>query len=121
MPVRVDTRGGLTLFCPKCGVGVRVSNDRRNGFWLRAANWCDNCEEVKLLYGVWKLSPLTARTLVAGRLRLPKELKPDVAIRVLKLAKRKGLRFEKEQSVLLTAAALEVKDFREPKCGVMWS
>jgi hypothetical protein len=121
LAVEVETRGGLTLFCPKCGVGIRVSNDRHNDFWLRAANWCDNCEEVKLLWGVWKLSPMTARTLVAGRLRLPKELKPDVAIRVLKLAKRKGLTFEKEQGALLVAAALDAKNFREPKCGVVWS
>jgi len=115
--VEIDTRGGLALYCPKCGVGCEVTKDRHNSFWLKAANWCDNCEEVKLLYGVWKLSPMTARTLVEGKLRLPRKLKPDVAIRVLKLAKRKGLTFDPEQEALLTAAALDVRDFREPKCG----
>jgi hypothetical protein len=123
MPVRAEVHGGwVILWCPKCRTGTPVCRSTfkrfflQGHFWRKAANWCDDCEEVRLLYTVWKLSPKMARTLVDGKLKLPKKLNPEAALYVLKLARRKGLRFDPEQEALLVAAAMDAKDFSEPKC-----
>jgi hypothetical protein len=124
--VEVDTVGKLTLFCPKCQIGVPVSKDRHHSFWLKAANWCNDCVEVRHLLVVWERSKMMAKTLVDGKLRLPKgKLDPEASLCVLRLAGMKNINLDQEQKARLMAAALEAEEskqeFRLPTvCPAEW-